>query len=59
MCLKLAYRNVEGCTKLENLTWSEDLLDYGPFRNIPAYSQDTFKVHYENNSPFLTIISMT
>ncbi|KAK2091339.1 proteasome regulatory particle base subunit [Saguinus oedipus] len=59
MRVKLASRNVESYTKLGNPTRSEDLLDYGPFRDIPAYSQDTFKVHYENNSPFLTITSMT
>uniref|UniRef100_A0A4W2BUA0 Dolichyl-diphosphooligosaccharide--protein glycosyltransferase subunit 1 n=1 Tax=Bos indicus x Bos taurus TaxID=30522 RepID=A0A4W2BUA0_BOBOX len=59
MRVKLASRNVESYTKLGNPTRSEDLLDYGPFRDIPAYSQDTFKVHSENNSPFLTITSMT
>ncbi|XP_067611750.1 dolichyl-diphosphooligosaccharide--protein glycosyltransferase subunit 1 isoform X2 [Pseudorca crassidens] len=59
MRVKLASRNVESYTKLGNPTRSEDLLDYGPFRDVPAYSQDTFKVHSENNSPFLTITSMT
>ncbi|XP_006900801.1 PREDICTED: dolichyl-diphosphooligosaccharide--protein glycosyltransferase subunit 1-like [Elephantulus edwardii] len=58
MRVKLASRNVESYSKLGNPTRSEDLLDYGPFKDIPAYSQDTFKVHYENNSPFLTITSM-
>uniref|UniRef100_A0A8C6QGU3 Dolichyl-diphosphooligosaccharide--protein glycosyltransferase subunit 1 n=1 Tax=Nannospalax galili TaxID=1026970 RepID=A0A8C6QGU3_NANGA len=41
--------------KLENPTHSEDVLDYGPFKDVTAYSQDSFK----NNSPFLTITSMT
>uniref|UniRef100_A0A8C2XZ46 Dolichyl-diphosphooligosaccharide--protein glycosyltransferase subunit 1 n=1 Tax=Capra hircus TaxID=9925 RepID=A0A8C2XZ46_CAPHI len=59
MRVKLASRNVESYTKLGNPTRSEDLLDYGPFRDVPAYSQDMFKVHSENNSPFLTITSMT
>lgn len=39
MRVKLASRNVESYTKLGNPTRSEDLLDYGPFRDIPAYSQ--------------------
>lgn len=39
MHVKLASRNVESYTKLGNPTRSEDLLDYGPFRDIPAYSQ--------------------
>lgn len=39
MRVKLASRNVESYTKLGNPTRSEDLLDYGPFRDVPAYSQ--------------------
>ncbi|XP_038628610.1 dolichyl-diphosphooligosaccharide--protein glycosyltransferase subunit 1 [Tachyglossus aculeatus] len=59
MRVKLASRNIESYTKLGNPTRSEDMLEYGPFKDIPAFSQDSFKVHYENNSPFLTITSMT
>ncbi|OCT85830.1 hypothetical protein XELAEV_18023999mg [Xenopus laevis] len=57
--VKLASRNVETYTKLGNPTRSEDLIEYGPFKDIAAWSQDPLKVHYENNSPFLTITSMT
>uniref|UniRef100_A0A7M4FK51 Dolichyl-diphosphooligosaccharide--protein glycosyltransferase subunit 1 n=1 Tax=Crocodylus porosus TaxID=8502 RepID=A0A7M4FK51_CROPO len=57
--VKLASRNIESYTKLGNPSRSEDMLEYGPFKDIPPYSQDTLKVHYENNSPFLTITSMT
>lgn len=39
MRVKLASRNVESYTKLGNPTRTEDLLDYGPFRDVPAYSQ--------------------
>lgn len=39
MRVKLASRNVESYSKLGNPTRSEDLLDYGPFKDIPAYSQ--------------------
>lgn len=39
MRVKLASRNVESYTKLGNPTRSEDVLDYGPFKDIPAYSQ--------------------
>ncbi|CAI9173974.1 unnamed protein product [Rangifer tarandus platyrhynchus] len=42
--VKLASRNVESCTKLGNPTRPEDLLGYEPFRDVPAYSQDMFKV---------------
>ncbi|KAM9133120.1 LOW QUALITY PROTEIN: dolichyl-diphosphooligosaccharide--protein glycosyltransferase subunit 1 [Pangshura tecta] len=56
--VKLASRNVENYTKLGNPTRSEDMIEYGPFKDIPPYSQDILKVHYENNNPFLTITSM-
>ncbi|XP_010845337.1 PREDICTED: dolichyl-diphosphooligosaccharide--protein glycosyltransferase subunit 1 [Bison bison bison] len=59
MHVKLASPNVESYTKLGNPMRHENLLDYGPFHDIPAYSQDSFKVHSENNSPFLTVTSMT
>ncbi|XP_061281778.1 dolichyl-diphosphooligosaccharide--protein glycosyltransferase subunit 1-like [Bos javanicus] len=59
MHVKLASPNVESYTKLGNPMCHENLLDYGPFHDIPAYSQDSFKVHSENNSPFLTVTSMT
>uniref|UniRef100_H0XT81 Dolichyl-diphosphooligosaccharide--protein glycosyltransferase subunit 1 n=1 Tax=Otolemur garnettii TaxID=30611 RepID=H0XT81_OTOGA len=55
MHVKLASGNVESYTKLGNPVCTEDLLDYGPLRYVP----DTFKIHYENSSPFLTITSMT
>uniref|UniRef100_A0A2K6F029 Dolichyl-diphosphooligosaccharide--protein glycosyltransferase subunit 1 n=1 Tax=Propithecus coquereli TaxID=379532 RepID=A0A2K6F029_PROCO len=37
--VKLASRNVESYTKLGSPARSEDLLDYGPFKDVPAYSQ--------------------
>lgn len=58
MHVKFASQNVKSYTKLGNSLWFENLLDYGPFRDDPAYSQDAIQVHYENNSPFLTITSM-
>jgi oligosaccharyltransferase complex subunit alpha (ribophorin I) len=55
MRVERASGNVETYTKLGNPTRSEDMLDYGPFRDIPAYNQ----VHHENNSHFLIIPTMT
>lgn len=57
--VKLASRNVESYTKLGNPSRSDDTIEYGPFKDIPAWSHDPLKIHYENNSPFLTITSMT
>ncbi|KAM4650834.1 LOW QUALITY PROTEIN: dolichyl-diphosphooligosaccharide--protein glycosyltransferase subunit 1 [Discoglossus pictus] len=57
--VKLASRNVESYTKLGNPSRSDDIIEYGPFKDVAPWSQDPLKVHYENNSPFLTISSMT
>ncbi|GCC17910.1 hypothetical protein chiPu_0017727 [Chiloscyllium punctatum] len=57
--VKLASKNIENYTKLGNPSKSEDTIDYGPFKDIAGFSQDTLRVHYENNSPFLAIVSMT
>ncbi|XP_058024147.1 dolichyl-diphosphooligosaccharide--protein glycosyltransferase subunit 1 isoform X1 [Ahaetulla prasina] len=56
--VKLASRNIENYTKLGNPSRSEDMIEYGPFKDVPPYSEDSLKIHYENNSPFLTITSM-
>ncbi|XP_070594497.1 dolichyl-diphosphooligosaccharide--protein glycosyltransferase subunit 1 [Erythrolamprus reginae] len=57
--VKLASRNIENYTKLGNPSRSEDMIEYGPFKDVAPYSEDSLKIHYENNSPFLTITSMT
>ena len=59
MRVKLASPNVESYTKMGNPRRHRSLLDYGPFHDTPAYSQGSFRVHFENNSPFLTVSSMT
>lgn len=37
--IKLASRNVESYTKLGNPSRSEDMIEYGPFRDVPPYSE--------------------
>ncbi|KAL4656008.1 dolichyl-diphosphooligosaccharide-protein glycosyltransferase subunit 1 [Arapaima gigas] len=57
--IRLASKNVESYTKLGNPSKSDEIIEYGPFRDIPPFSQDPMKIHYENNAPFLTISSIT
>uniref|UniRef100_UPI00398F1C7A dolichyl-diphosphooligosaccharide--protein glycosyltransferase subunit 1 n=1 Tax=Pristiophorus japonicus TaxID=55135 RepID=UPI00398F1C7A len=57
--VKLSSKNIESYTKLGNPSKSEDSIDYGPFKDVAAYSQDPLRVHYENNNPFLAIVGMT
>ncbi|KAA0707981.1 Dolichyl-diphosphooligosaccharide--protein glycosyltransferase subunit 1 [Triplophysa tibetana] len=57
--VRLASKNAESYTKLGNPTKSDEVIEYGPFKDVAPFSQDTMKIHYENNTPFLTISSIT
>ncbi|XP_030633191.1 dolichyl-diphosphooligosaccharide--protein glycosyltransferase subunit 1 [Chanos chanos] len=57
--VRLASKTVESYTKLGNPSKNDDVIEYGPFRDIAPFSQDAMKIHYENNTPFLTISSIT
>ncbi|KAG9353222.1 hypothetical protein JZ751_017798 [Albula glossodonta] len=57
--VRLASKTVESYTKLGNPSKSDEVIEYGPFRDVAPYSQDAMKIHYENNTPFLTISSIT
>ncbi|KAF7693407.1 dolichyl-diphosphooligosaccharide--protein glycosyltransferase subunit 1 [Silurus meridionalis] len=57
--VRLASKTIESYTKLGNPSKADEVIEYGPFKDVPAYSQDTMKIHFENNSPFLTISSIT
>uniref|UniRef100_A0A8C7GI61 Dolichyl-diphosphooligosaccharide--protein glycosyltransferase subunit 1 n=1 Tax=Oncorhynchus kisutch TaxID=8019 RepID=A0A8C7GI61_ONCKI len=57
--VRLASKTVESYTKLGNPSKSDEAIEYGPFRDVAPFSEDAMKVHYENNTPFLTISSIT
>ncbi|KAM6947486.1 dolichyl-diphosphooligosaccharide--protein glycosyltransferase subunit 1 [Lycodopsis pacificus] len=57
--VRLASKTVETYTKLGNPSKTDEIIEYGPFRDVAPFSEDTMKIHYENNSPFLTISSIT
>ncbi|XP_038552181.1 dolichyl-diphosphooligosaccharide--protein glycosyltransferase subunit 1 [Micropterus salmoides] len=57
--VRLASKTVESYTKLGNPSKNDEIIEYGPFRDVAPFSEDAMKIHYENNSPFLTISSIT
>uniref|UniRef100_A0A672I1G1 Dolichyl-diphosphooligosaccharide--protein glycosyltransferase subunit 1 n=1 Tax=Salarias fasciatus TaxID=181472 RepID=A0A672I1G1_SALFA len=57
--VRLASKTVESYTKLGNPSKADEIIEYGPFRDVAPFSEDTMKIHYENNTPFLTISSIT
>ncbi|MED6253529.1 proteasome regulatory particle base subunit [Ataeniobius toweri] len=57
--VRLASKTVESYTKLGNPSKTDEIIEYGPFRDVAPFSEDAMKIHYENNTPFLTITSIT
>lgn len=53
--LILASKNVESYTKLKPVTQSDTTIKYGPYGLIQPFTEDEMIIHYENNSPFLTV----
>lgn len=51
----LSSRNIENYTKLKPVSQSESIINYGPYVDVAPFSHDVLNVHYENNSPFLTV----
>lgn len=50
-----ARSSVESFSKLKPAAQSADVITYGPYDNIPGASQSKMEIHFENNSPFLTV----
>lgn len=53
--VKLASGSIESYTKLKPSSTANQNINYGPYENIAAFTQSKLQVHYENNSPFLTV----
>lgn len=47
-------KNVESYTKLKPVEQSDNI-KYGPYSSIESFTKDEMIVHFENNSPFLTV----
>jgi len=57
--VKLSSATIESFSKLKPSSSSESTITYGPYKEIAAFKNSEMKVHYENNSPFLTVNEMT
>jgi len=51
----LSSSNVESFTKVKPSAQSDTTITYGPYENIAPSTQEDILIHYENNTPFLTI----
>ena len=50
---------LESFTRASKMTTGTNKLTYGPFKDIQPNQADHMSIHYENNSPFLAITSLT
>ena len=53
--VKLSSSTIETHSKLKPTSVSESVVTYGPYSNVKPFSIDNMKIHYENNSPFLSV----
>jgi oligosaccharyltransferase complex subunit alpha (ribophorin I) len=53
--VKLTSSTVESYSKLKPTSQEEETVNYGPYENIAPLQKSNMKIHYENNSPFLTV----
>lgn len=57
--VSLATSSVESHTKLKPSSLSDNAVTYGPYSDVEAYSADPMRVHFENSTPFLSVVGMT
>ena len=55
---KLQSSHIESYTR-KHASVSSDQIEYGPFTDtLPAFSHQPLAIHYQNNAPFITMLSM-
>nr|CAG4643152.1 EOG090X04O4 [Ilyocryptus agilis] len=54
----LSSSNVESFTKVKPSSHSDSTVTYGPYENVAPFSQEKVTVHFENNTPFLSVSSL-
>ncbi|KAK4302673.1 hypothetical protein Pmani_025252 [Petrolisthes manimaculis] len=47
--------NIESYSRLKPTAHTDTSITYGPYESVAAFSEDAMSIHYENNSPFLTV----
>ncbi|XP_064633039.1 dolichyl-diphosphooligosaccharide--protein glycosyltransferase subunit 1-like [Lineus longissimus] len=57
--VNLASSTIENYTKTKPVSLTDSIISYGPYENKDSFVEGEMVVHYENNTPFLTITKMT
>jgi len=56
--VKLSSSTVESHTKLKPFNLNDNVINYGPYKDIKPLHEHELRIHYENNSPFLAVNDM-
>ncbi|XP_064088184.1 dolichyl-diphosphooligosaccharide--protein glycosyltransferase subunit 1-like [Macrobrachium nipponense] len=51
----LSSPNIENYSRLKPTSHTDTSITYGPYEGVAAFAMDPMSIHYENNSPFLTV----
>ncbi|KAJ7382174.1 hypothetical protein OS493_036607 [Desmophyllum pertusum] len=57
--VSLATSSVESHSKLKPTSLSDNAITYGPYGDVEAFQVNPMRVHFENNTPFLSVLGMT
>lgn len=57
--VSLATSSVESYSKLKPTSLSDNAITYGPYVDVGALSANPMRIHFENNTPFLSVLGMT
>lgn len=53
--VSLATSSVESHSKLKPTSVSDNAITYGPYSDVEAFQVNPMRVHFENNTPFLSV----
>lgn len=56
--VKVASATIESHTKQKPFSVNDNIISYGPYKDVGPHSSQEMKVHYENNTPFLIVNDM-
>ena len=49
---------IESFTRVAPVNTNDKEVTYGPYTDVPAYSHARIQLHYENNGPFVGVVSL-
>ena len=50
--------NIESHSRISPVNVDGSTISYGPYTNLAPYSNARVTIHYENNGPFLSVVSL-